>query len=460
MDRHTGANPSSSGGSTGTPRTANPGSTVGDVLGRQRWARLLPIAFVTYSLAYLDRSNYSIAVAGGMKADLGITGGVAALIGAAFFIGYFLFQVPGAQYAEKRSVRTLIFWSLVFWGILAAAQGVIQNVTLLIIDRFLIGVVEAAVLPAMVIFLAHWFTKAERGRANTFLILGNPVTVLWLTVVSGFLIQATSWRWMFILEGIPAIIWAFVFRALVADRPQDAKWLHPTERDRVVDALEAEQRAIAPVEGTLFGALRSRNVVLLSIQYLLWSLGIYGFVFWLPTIVKAGSGQGIGLTGLLSGAPYALAVIVMIINSRASDRSGNRNRFVWPWLALGAVAFYGSYLLGPDRFWLSFPLLIIAGAAMYAPYGPYFANISEFLPSAIAAPAIAVVNSFGAIGGFIGSYLVGWLDSATGSSSASFLLMALSLAVAAAIMLWVRPAAAPAAMPEAGVSRADGTKHA
>ena len=116
--------------------------------------------------------------------------------------------------------------------------------------------------------------------------------------------------------------------------------------------------------------------------------------------------------------------------------------------------------MGPDRFWLSFPLLIIAGAAMYAPYGPYFANISEFLPSAIAAPAIAVVNSFGAIGGFIGSYLVGWLDSATGSSSASFLLMALSLAVAAAIMLWVRPAAAPAVMPEAGVSRADGTKHA
>lgn len=429
-------------GSTGTDHSHTPGTTVGDVLGRQRWARLLPVAFITYSLAYLDRSNYSIAVAGGMKQDLGITGGVSALIGASFFIGYFLFQVPGAQYAEKRSVRTLIFWSLILWGALAAAQGVIQDVTLLIIVRFLIGVVEAAVLPAMVIFLAHWFTKAERGRANTFLILGNPVTVLWLTVVSGFLVEATSWRWMFILEGIPAIIWAFVFRKLVADRPHDAKWLNPTERDQVVNALEAEQQSIAPVHGGLAAALRSRNVVLLSIQYLLWSLGVYGFVFWLPTIVKAGSGQGIGLTGLLSGAPYLLAVIVMVFNSRASDRSGNRNRFVWPWLALGAVAFYGSYLLGPDHFWLSFPLLIIAGAAMYAPYGPYFANISEFLPRAIAAPAIAVVNSFGAIGGFIGSYLVGWLDSLTGSSSASFLLMAASLAAAAAIMLWVRPAAA------------------
>lgn len=440
MDTQSGAHRSQ--GSTGAGHSPSPGTTVGDVLGRQRWARLLPIAFVTYSLAYLDRSNYSIAVAGGMKQDLGITGSVSALIGASFFIGYFLFQVPGAQYAEKRSVRTLIFWSLILWGALAAAQGVIEDVTLLIIVRFLIGVVEAAVLPAMVIFLAHWFTKAERGRANTFLILGNPVTVLWLTVVSGFLIEATSWRWMFILEGIPAIIWAFVFRKLVADRPHDAKWLNPTERDQVVDALEREQQSIAPVHGGLAAALRSRNVVLLSIQYLLWSLGVYGFVFWLPTIVKAGSGQGIGLTGLLSGAPYLLAVIVMVFNSRASDRSGNRNRFVWPWLALAAVAFYASYLLGPDHFWLSFPLLIVAGAAMYAPYGPYFANISEFLPRAIAAPAIAVVNSFGAIGGFIGSYLVGWLDSLTGSSSASFLLMAASLAAAAAIMLWVRPAAA------------------
>lgn len=423
-------------------RLGNRGDTVGEVLGRQRWARLLPIAFVTYSLAYLDRSNFSIAIAGRMQQDLNVTGAVSALIGAAFFLGYFLFQIPGAQYAERRSVRTLIFWSLILWGVFASAQGVINNVAILIVLRFLIGVVEAAVLPARVIFLAHWFTKAERGRANTYLILGNPVTVLWLTVVSGFLVQAISWRGMFIVEGVPAIIWAFVFRKMVADRPDDATWLNPAERDEVLRRLDAEQRTIAPVQGGFGAALRSRNVILLSIQYFLWSLGVYGFVFWLPTIVKAGSGQGIGLTGLLSGAPYLLAVILMVINSRASDRSGNRNRFVWPWLALAAVAFYGSYLLGPAQFWLSYALLIIAGAAMYAPYGPYFANISEFLPRAVAAPSIAVVNSFGAIGGFAGSYLVGWLDATTGSTSASFLLMAVSLLAGALIMLAVR--AAPA----------------
>lgn len=421
-------------------RLAQPGTTVGDVLGNQRWARLLPIAFVTYSLAYLDRSNYSIAVAGGMQQALNLSSGIAALIGAAFFLGYFLFQVPGAIYAERRSVRGLIFWSLILWGVLAAAQGVVSNVVVLIVLRFFIGVVEAAVLPAMVIFLAHWFTKAERGRANTFLILGNPVTVLWMTVVSGFLVQATSWRFMFLIEGIPAIIWAFVFRALVADQPEQAKWLNTPERDAVVDVLAREQQAMPAMRGSFGEVLRSRNVVVLAIQYFLWSLGIYGFVFWLPTIIKAGSGQGIGLTGLLSGAPYALAVILMIINSRASDRSGNRNRFVWPWLLLAGIAFYGSYLLGPSHFWISYVLLIIAGAATYAPYGPYFANISEFLPRAAAAPAIAVVNSAGAIGGFAGSYLVGWLNGATGSPSTSFLLLAVSLAASAVLMFAVRRA--------------------
>jgi nitrate/nitrite transporter NarK len=227
---------------------------------------------------------------------------------------------------------------------------------------------------------------------------------------------------------------------VAADRPKDADWLNAREREDVEAALAQEQEALAPVHNYL-DALKSRNVVLLSVQYLLWSIGVYGFVFWLPTIVKAGSGQGIGLTGLISALPYALAVVLMIVNSRASDHAGRRGVFVWPWLALGAVAFYGSYLLGPNRFWLSFVLLAIAGGAMYAPYGPYFAYIPEFLPSNAAAPAIALINSFGALGGFVGSYLVGWLDARTGSTDASFLLMAVSLAVAAVLMILVRSAA-------------------
>src|SRR5947209_8793429 len=160
----------------------------------QRWRRLMPVAFITYSFAYLDRSNYSLGAAGGLTHDLHITAGTAGLLGALFFLGYFFFQIPAAHYAEKRSVKALMFWSLVLWGVFAAAQGIIPWVWLLMIDRFLLGVVEAAVIPAMLIFLLHWFSKEERGRANTILILGNPVTVLWMSVISGYLIAATNWR--------------------------------------------------------------------------------------------------------------------------------------------------------------------------------------------------------------------------------------------------------------------------
>ncbi len=418
-------------------------------LGRQRWGRVLPIVFITYSLAYLDRSNYSIALPGGMEDDLAITGAVASLIGAAFFLGYFVLQIPGAVFAEQRSVKALIFWSLLAWGVLASVQGVLSSAEALIAVRFLLGLVEAAVLPAMVIFVSHWFTKPERGRANTILILGNPITVLWLTAISGFVIEAISWRGMFIVEGLPAIAWAFVFRAMVTDHPRDAKWLNRDEKEGVERALAEEQRGLVPM-ARYSDALRSRPVVILSVQYFLWSVGVYGFVFWLPSIVKAGSGAGIGDTGLISAAPYALAALLMYLNSRWSDRSGRRTAFVWPWLAFAALAFYGSYLLGPDRFWASYALLFVAGAAMYAPYGPYFAAITEFLRRDVAAPAVGLINSFGALGAFAGSYLVGWMNDLTGTTGASFLLLAGSLAAAAVLMWFVRPERRPPAAEPSG----------
>ncbi|WP_020671355.1 MFS transporter [Amycolatopsis nigrescens] len=411
--------------------------------GRQRWLRLIPIVFVTYSLAYLDRSNFSIAAAGGMAEDLGMTSATSGLVAASFFAGYFLLQVPGVLYADRRSVRELIFYSVLAWGVLATVQGMLSSIPALIVVRFLLGAVEAAVLPALVVLLARWFTKPERGRANAFLILGNPVTVLWLSAASGYLIEATSWRGMFIIEGVPALIWAFYFRAQVRDHPRDARWLNPAERDLVESTIAAEQAALrevaAPAERhPLVEALRSKAVLLLSAQFLLWSIGVYGFVFWLPTIVKAGSSAGIGATGLLSAVPYAFAVAAMLFNSRGSDRTGRRLRFVWPWLALGAVAFYGSYLLGQDAFGLSYALLIVAAIGLYAPYGPFFAMIPELLPQRTAGVAVAVVNTCGALGGFLGTYLVGWLDHATGTSAASFLMLSSTMAAAAVILFAIR----------------------
>lgn len=402
----------------------------------QRWRRLIPLVFVTYSLAYLDRSNYSIGVAGGLKHDLGLTAGWSALLGAFFFLGYFIFQIPAAHYAENKSVSRLVFWCVLLWGIFASAQGVIPWLWLLLVDRFALGVVEAAIIPAMLIFLTHWFSRSERGRANTFLILGNPITVMWLSALSGYLIAATSWRWMFILEGVPAVIWAFVFRALVADRPRDAAWLSKAELRDIEERLEREQGDLEPVKGGYRAALGSRNVLVLSLQYLLWSIGVYGFVFWLPTILKTAEHNGIGIVGLLSAVPYALAAVAMVVASRFSDRSGNRREFVWPFLLAATVLFVLSIVFGTGHYWLSYAFLIVAGACMYAPYGPYFALIPEFLPQSVSGAAMALVNSAGAVGGFLGAYVVGWLQGTLGDAAA-YTFMAASLFLSAALMLLV-----------------------
>ncbi|WXL24878.1 MFS transporter [Ectopseudomonas mendocina] len=405
-------------------------------LAARRWWYILPIVFITYSLAYLDRANYGFAAASGMAEDLNITPGLSSLLGALFFLGYFFFQVPGAIYAEKRSVKTLIFWSLILWGSLATLTGVVHQVYWLVIIRFLLGVVEAAVMPAMLIYLCHWFTRAERSRANTFLLLGNPVTILWMSVVSGYLIEQFNWRWMFIIEGAPAILWAFIWWRLADDRPAQAKWLNSDEKQALENALAAEQQGIKPVKNYR-EAFRSPTVIILSLQYFCWSIGVYGFVLWLPSILKDAAGLDIVTAGWLSALPYLCAVLAMLGVSWASDKIQKRKRFVWPPLLIAALAFYGSYALGSDHFWWSYALLVVAGACMYAPYGPFFAIVPELLPSNVSGGAMALINSMGALGSFSGSWLVGYLNGATGGPGASYLFMcgALLLAVALTAML-------------------------
>ncbi|WP_206832752.1 MFS transporter [Alicyclobacillus fructus] len=403
-----------------------------------RWVRLIPIVFITYSLAYLDRSNYGFGAAAGLKQALHMTAASSSLLAALFFLGYFFFQVPGAHYAKKYSAKKLIFWALILWGIFASLQGVVTNLPLLFVDRFLLGVVESVVMPAMLVFISQWFTSRERSRANTFLILGNPITVLWMSVISGYLVQWFHWQGMFIIEGIPSLIWAFIWWVVVKDKPDQANWLSDDDKRAVNAALIAEQQGLVEVKNYR-EAFRSRPVVLLSLQYFFWSIGVYGFVLWLPSMIKTASHVGIVSTGWLSSIPYLGAAILMIITSFLSDRQPSmRKTYVWVSLSIGAVAFYLSYLLGSGHFVLSFVLLVIAGATMYAPYGPFFAIVPDILPSSVAGVAMALINSMGALGSFVGSYFVGYMNSVTGSPNASYMFMSLSLIVSVVLTISVR----------------------
>lgn len=413
-----------------------------------RWYRLIPVVFITYSLAYLDRANFGFAAAGEMAKDLNITAATSSLLGSLFFLGYFFFQIPGAHYAANKSAKKLIFWSLILWGGLAVATGLVSNITLLIIIRFLLGVVESAVMPAMLILLSRWFTKAERSRANTFLILGNPATMLWMSILSGYLIDSVGWRWMFIWEGLPAVIWAFFWWRLIDDSPKNATWLSEDDKSKLELLLQKEQQGIKPVKNYA-AAFKSRAVVLLCLQYAFWSIGVYGFVMWLPTIIKAAPQMDIVSTGWLSSLPYVFAIIGMLGASYFSDKTLNRKAFVWPFLLIGALAFYASYLVGTTNFWLSFVLLVIAGTAMYAPYGPFFAIIPEILPANVTAGAIALINSLGALGAFLGSYIVGFLNGKTQGFGASYIFMAGSLLLSAVLTI-IAVKKQPAMLPAKG----------
>jgi LPXTG-motif cell wall-anchored protein len=369
-----------------------------------------------------------------MAEDLNITASTSALLGSLFFLGYFFFQVPGAYYAANKSAKKLVFWSLILWGGLATITGIVSNVNALIVIRFMLGVVESAVMPAMLIFLSRWFTKKERSRANAFLILGNPVTILWMSILSGYLVHSFGWRWMFIIEGIPAILWAFVWWKVAEDDPAKVSWLTTDEKNALKEQLAMEQQQLPPVKN--YGAMfRSPKVILLSIQYFMWSIGVYGFVMWLPSIIRSAPSIDIVATGWLSAIPYVFAIAGMLLASYFSDKSGNRHAFVWPLLLLGALAFYGSYLAGADHFWISFVLLVVAGTAMYAPYGPFFAIIPELLPQNVAGVAMALINSFGALGSFVGAYIVGRLNAETGGFGASYIFMAGALLVSAVLTL-------------------------
>jgi sugar phosphate permease len=417
-----------------------------------RFARVLPLAFITYALAYLDRVNYGYAEAKGLSETLHITTQVSSLLASVFFVGYTLFQIPGANYAAHRSAKKLCFWALVAWGVLSAAQGVLPKLWMLIVARFLLGAVESVVFPAMLVFLTHWFTKREKSRANTLLIVGNPLTMACGSAISGYLIfmfdrhqlaGLRGWQMMFVLEGLPSVAWAIFWWFSADDRPEEANWLSAEEARAIQGKLDEEQRQISAMTN-YWAAFRDPRVMLLSVMYFCWSIGTYGFVFWLPKVVKDGSGLNIAITGLLTSIPYFLAIIAMLIVSYWSDRTLKRKAFIWPAMIIGGIGFLVAASVGAGHFWWAFAALLFAGASVYTPCGPLWALIAEMVPRNVVGESMALVNSAGAVGGFVGSYAVGFLVGHFHRNGPGFVFMAVALIAAGLLTLTVRTSAARA----------------
>jgi MFS transporter, ACS family, tartrate transporter len=407
--------------------------------------RLLPLIVVIYFVAYMDRTNVSFASLS-MNQDLGFTAYIYGWGAGIFFLGYFLFEVPSNVILEKIGARLWIARIMITWGIAAAVMAFVVGPVSFLTLRFLLGVAEAGFFPGMVLYFTYWFPSKYRARVIAALFLAVPGANAITAVVSGALLQLDGilglrgWQWLFILEAIPAILLAFAVLALMTDRPATAKWLEPQERDWLEGVLEAERSRKVKAHGefTLYQALTNTTVLLLSSIYFTIVTATYGITFFLPPILKALGFSDFG-TGLATALPYTIGTIGMLLWSWSSDRHNERRmHFVVACLlaTVGLIAvgwFTGSY-------W-AIMAMSFAAVGIYGAKPAFWPLPSAFLTGSAAAGGIALVNSIGNLGGFVGPYAVGWIKDATGSFEVGlYFLAACALASAVLAFFGLRPA--------------------
>ena len=401
--------------------------------------RLIPFLMLCYFVAYLDRVNVGFAALE-MNPDLGIGAELFGLGAGIFFAGYFLFEVPSNLLLERYGARRWIARIMVTWGVIAAGMAFVTGPKSFCALRFLLGVAEAGFFPGIILYLTYWFTAEERARwIGLFMtaiplssVIGGPVSGWILDHMNGAL-GLKGWQWLFLIEGLPSVAVGFACLARLDDDPAHAKWLDPAERDALLARLEAERSGVEAVHTfTLREALTNRRVLALSLVYFGIVSGNYGLGYWLPSIVSdvarsAGLDAATGvplntLTGALVAVPYALAVVAMIAWTRRSDRTGERVWHVAGPAILGGVSLAAAAELSDPR--LAAAALTFAAVCTYAALPTFWTLPTAFLTGTAAAGGIALVNSIGNLGGFVGPYLLGWLKEATGAPGAGLLMLA------------------------------------
>ena len=420
-------------------------STVADVESHARRKvarRILPFVFVLYIIAYLDRANVAFASVA-MRADLGFSEAVFGLGAGVFFAGYVLLEIPGALIVERWSARRWIARILITWGTCTVVVGFVHTAHQFYAARFLLGMAEAGFFPGVIVYLTHWFCAQDRARALAALALAAPASLVAGAPLSAVMLRLHAfgmpgWRWMFILQGLPAIVFGVVTLYYMTDRPHQAGWLRPAEREWLTAALGRERDAKPPaLRARWTQGLRDRNVLRLTAAHFCANLAGYGFILWLPNTLQNGLRLPPLLATTAAALPFAAAMVAMVIVARSSDRTGERRihaaaAFVCAalFLALGSV---------PDQpRVLSIVWIVLTGAAAYAWITPFWVLPTVLLGDSAAAASIGFINAIGNLGGFAGPFLVGHLLSRGWPPASAAATLSLGYLTAAALTLTVR----------------------
>jgi sugar phosphate permease len=403
---------------------------------RNRWLRILGVAFIMYVLSYIDRVNIAMATPA-IRAELGLSPATMGLAFGFFPWGYIVLQIPAGRLAGVWSAKRIIAIQLVLWSAVALSTAFVNTEAELILNRFALGLAEGGVLTCTIVLIRAWFTKAERARANTLFLMSLAIGPVIANPVSGLVLHFTSWRAMFVIEALPALLWGLVWWWAVEDDPRDARWLEPVERDRLVAALDTERTEIAPPRGHWLSTLWHPAVLLLALYNFAALSAEYGVNFWLPTVLKD-TGLSILAVGFLSAIPYAVGAAAMLLVAWSSDRSGERK-----WHMIVATAGSGIFLiiasLVPEQSTLAILCcLTLSVGAFLGRFGPFWTLPSEILPVAVSGVGIGLINGAGNLGGTVGPYFFGVLKTATGSFSLALMLGGVSLIVGSLIAAPIR----------------------
>ncbi len=390
----------------------------------ERWKHIIPPCILVYIVAFMDRTNISFAIAGGMDKALGMTSTIAGLASGIFFVGYMILQIPGGNYAEKKSAKKFISISLIAWAVLSVASGFVTSTWQLLVLRFLLGVGEGGVWPAVLVIISHWFPNKERGRANGFFMMNFAIASIITGPISGWIISFSSWRWVFVIEGCLALILILIWYPLISDRPENAKWISEEEKDWIINSLKEEQSRIKSSNNTSNnGNSIYSNLELwkLTSSYFCYQVGIYGFFLWLPTLIKQLTNSGISKIGILSAFPYIGTLFGIWIFSVLSDKTMNRKLFTaLPMLGLAISLFLSVQF--KSNMWVSYTFLILCGFFLQG-YNSSFWSMPPLIFSADeAGGARGFINALGNLGGFVGPYFVGWLTVAVNSNVSIYFL--------------------------------------
>jgi LPXTG-motif cell wall-anchored protein len=409
-------------------------------MNEKRWLRIIPVALIMYTISYIDRTNVSLAFdpkLSGAMSDLGMDDTIKGNAIGIFFWGYMVLQIPGGYLANRWSAKKIVSIFLVLWGICAIGCGFVTNAAQFKIMRFLLGVAESGVYPATLVLLANWFPRGERGRANAYWTLCQPLAVAVAAPITGALLSSYSWRVALIAEGALPFIWLPIWWYFIDDKPSQAKWISPEERKYLETTLASEAlQQEAPTKAPLWKSLLHPAVFLLIPTYFFMNCAVYGCNTFLSTALPDEKFSKFAKS-VLYAVPYLAAAIAMVINSRHSDRTQERRGHVAVAFAIGGLSLIAS-VLTRDYFWVSFGFLCLAIAGPFAGIPLFWTIPAETMPIAVVGAVMGLVNAFGNVGGWAGNYAFGILKQKTGSNNVPFVVLGCGLLIAATLVMCLR----------------------